>query len=104
MRPSRFLREISPNLLDYAGGRIGVGPRLWEEEPSDEDEEESSEPKKPSVGDVDFEAGDEVRHRTFGIGVVKRIEPIEGTHRVTVEFGRFGEKTFIQRVARLKKC
>lgn len=99
MRPSRFLREIPAERVEYSAAQFVYGRAQAEEEAAAADE--ASEVVRT---DIDFGVGDTVRHKTFGIGIVKKIEPIESTHRVTVEFGRFGEKSFVQRIARLKRC
>lgn len=57
--PSRFLNEINPDLLDREGAK-----KKEEDTPTFEKKE------KFYTEDVDYQAGDHVRHDTFGEGIV----------------------------------
>ena len=50
-----------------------------------------------------FTAGDYVSHPRFGRGVVLSVEPFGNDFKIAVDFAAYGEKSLIERVARLQK-
>jgi DNA helicase-2/ATP-dependent DNA helicase PcrA len=107
MRASRFLSEIPQEVLEHERSHLGTGAVRIGGPSSllrDAEREPAPQPKVRKVSnDPGFAVGDTVRHRTFGVGRVVALEPSGNSHRVTVRFDRFGEKTFIQRIARMVK-
>ncbi|MFH1741770.1 MAG: DUF3553 domain-containing protein, partial [bacterium] len=51
----------------------------------------------------EFNPGDTVNHRTFGLGVVLEITGQGSTARITVDFQNVGKKTVVQAYAKLRK-
>ena len=116
--PSRFLAEVPSHLVEeiepdrppmyvaQPGGRpygYGAGRRR-RHQASDE----------PDAGFIPFDdAGEDqsatqvrpgmrVRHRTFGIGTVESIEPLQGDVKLIVRFATAGPKKLLGRYARLE--
>ena len=50
-----------------------------------------------------YAVGDKVEHPKFGVGTIKRIESLTTDHKVTVDFGQYGEKTLLAKFAKLRK-
>ncbi len=111
-RPSRFLEDIPPELLDtisYSG--FAQPPRqvfqqrtgtyaVTEPRGSVMD---SAGPKKPDWKPP-FGIGDRVRHAKFGMGVVVACNPVRDDTEVTVAFpGVIGVKKLAQKFAKLEK-
>ena len=114
--PSRFLSEI-PGVL-VPGGEPGLGPRAPstgyesrrgtyggrrrrnernEQPPTFYDDAEEDQ----STGGIS--AGARVRHPTFGVGTVVRVEPAAGDLKLTIRFARIGEKKILARYAKLER-
>ena len=90
--PSRFLNEIPPELITEveADGSVAEKRR----------EREAPAMKRPSI---DVAAGDTVRHRRFGEGVVISISGHGGDAEVVVMFEEEGEKRLLLAYAPLEK-
>ena len=104
-RPSRFLDEIPSQYIEQAG----------------ESKKEftsvnsfgsfASQKKKPSplAGfkkenvDVDFHAGDRVKHKTFGTGMVISAEPMGSDVLLEIAFDKVGTKKLMAKFARLTR-
>jgi DNA helicase-2/ATP-dependent DNA helicase PcrA len=106
--PSRFLRDIPRELLvpvDDAYALRPAAPPTWEEAdterrphtPAAEAIILQASPRDAAPG---FKAGDRVRHKAFGDGMVLAIQ---GATRVTVNFPRLGTKTLDLSFAPLEK-
>lgn len=106
--PSRFLREIPPEL--FLGGAQAVPTRqgrwgadksqpLWSESDAQRDLEAR---RARLVGNgTTFRTGQKVRHETFGVGVVLSAERVDGDEQVSVAFPSVGVKKLLQSFARL---
>ncbi len=116
--PSRFLAEVPNTLVEeiepsgsplytaQAGGR-GFGYGGW----SGRRRRQALD--VPDVGFVPFDDSDEdqsatqvrpgmrVRHRTFGIGTVESVEPLQGDVKLIVRFATAGPKKLLARYAKL---
>lgn len=120
--PSRFLREIDQEFLDYpqTGGKPFQRRNIFESKPPTIREEAKS--YGPSgrfkklrtsemhtavifndSGDNDFSEGDAVQHERFGNGLIISIEGQPPNTTATVEFENDGSKKLLLRFARLKK-
>jgi len=120
--PSRFLREIDPNFLDYpqTGGKpfrvqtkTGIKPQSFSEEPqryvvpgrykkfvnTEKAAKVSSEVNFPA----EFSEGDTVEHERFGKGFIVSIEGYAPNITATVEFENNGRKKLLLRFAKLQK-
>jgi len=53
---------------------------------------------------IDFQAGERISHRTYGIGRVLKIIPVDNDFEITVEFDKFGVKRLRQSIASLHKA
>ena len=73
--------------------RLGVRPK----------ESEAAAPAVQPAGGSGYAVGDRVSHTIFGIGVIRRIEALNGDQKLVVDFGRSGEKTLLARLAKLTK-
>ena len=61
----------------------------------DDDEEEISEYKEPTLNDItDWKIGDKVLHKTLGVG---KVVALEGNDILTVEFEKHGKKSILGR-------
>jgi len=89
--PSRFLRDIPPQLV--------VGWHL-EERRYQEAVQWPASPHPPSPA---FKTGDRVRHPTFGEGVVIESRVAGGDEEVVVAFQGYGVKRILAGFARLEK-
>jgi DNA helicase-2/ATP-dependent DNA helicase PcrA len=94
-KQSRFLRDISPHLLNNIsiwGQRI-ISPVESSPFSSDSDYSEV----------LELKVGDMVSHRTFGDGVVIDCMPSKGDRVITVSFAEVGEKRLLLGLAPLEK-
>lgn len=89
--PSRFLKEIGPDLLHpFGGGRPARGPRKQTASPV-------------VAGEIPrFNPGDNVVHRVWGKGRVVRIEGSGPNAEVEVDFPHLGKKVLMLQYAPLK--
>jgi DNA helicase-2/ATP-dependent DNA helicase PcrA len=94
--PSRFLKEIPPELVQVeTPGFVPPVPRRAR--PSD-DEAEFVVPPVSGGGAAKSAVpgpGTRVRHREFGPGIVKSVTPQGPWHKMTVHFPPYGEKKLI---------
>ncbi len=116
--PSRFLREIPPEMLDCRGLAVeGAKPRLraprWRERPAwlsgaGAGEEaplpSTGRPAPRAAASLTFPLGCRVEHPTFGQGIVKESSLAGGQEKVTVAFARAGTKKLMVKFANLKKA
>lgn len=86
--PSRFLKDISPQLVTTRG--------LWEKE--------TSSPAIVNEGKaLKLSTGDHVHHNKFGNGIVMHCFPIKGDQEVTIAFEQVGVKKLLLSLAPLRK-
>ncbi len=58
----------------------------------------------PSVGTTaagDYAVGQRVEHPKFGVGIIRRIEVLNGDHKLVIAFDNAGEKTLLAKFAKL---
>ncbi len=105
--PSRFLKEIPPELFEGFTGygkpaKVAPGPsqrKLWVDGPSLPVSPTSKvAPSAPSL----FRAGQKVSHEMFGVGVVLQTRPEGDDLQVSVAFPNHGIKKMLQSIAKLK--
>ncbi|MFZ0280775.1 MAG: hypothetical protein WAL29_03950, partial [Bacteroidales bacterium] len=120
--PSRFLREIDQEFLDYpqTGGKPFQGRNIFGSKPPSIREEvksygpsgrfkklRASESRTEVVitdyGNNDFSEGDSVQHERFGNGLIVSIEGQPPNTTATVEFENDGSKKLLLRFAKLRK-
>jgi DNA helicase-2/ATP-dependent DNA helicase PcrA len=96
--PSRFLKDISPNLISPRG--------LWEESPTPVaslDFNRDSQPSPPPLGTLALKVGDHVRHSKFGPGIVMNCLHTRDDQELTVAFEEAGVKKLLASLAPLEK-
>ena len=91
--PSRFIREIPPNLLEETGQRISVSRPVYRRDPYRERDRQAAAPMR---------LGQRVRHGKFGDGVVLDWEGSGSHARVQVNFETAGTKWLVLAYARLE--
>ena len=91
--PSRFIREIPPNLLEETGQRISVTRPVYRRDPYRERDRQAAAPMR---------LGQRVRHGKFGDGVVLDWEGSGSHARVQVNFETAGTKWLVLAYARLE--
>lgn len=108
---SRFIKEISRDLLDTEGANLvkNTGPVLSLNKSNGffTAKPYATAEKKPlPVNEkvtLDYKVGDIVKHKQFGMGQVKAIEPGGADYQVTVNFPSVGIKKMFASLANLKK-
>ena len=96
--PSRFLPDISPDLISHRS--------LWNESPTpvpNPDFSNNLEPLRLSVGTLTLRVGDHVRHGKFGPGIVMSCLPTRDDQEVTVVFEQAGVKRLLASLAPLER-
>lgn len=120
--PSRFLRELDAQYIDYpqTGGKPFQTRRSREEEPPVFREEKVTLrpsprlrklPKTEGVATTpfngsdpsEFSEGDKVIHERFGSGIIESIEGEPPNQTASVDFEKEGRKKLLLRFARLRK-
>jgi len=111
--PSRFLAEIPGELVQAARGSLGEPGETRRYEPDPEFYESqfrrgkkfpvrSSSARSAARRAVDPLLGARVRHPTYGIGTIVRVEDDGDDRRLTVSFPGYGIKKLIERYAHLQ--
>jgi DNA helicase-2/ATP-dependent DNA helicase PcrA len=96
--PSRFLQDISPNLISPRG--------LWEESPTpvaSSDFNRDSQPSFQPLSTLMLKVGDHVHHSKFGPGIVMNCLPTRDDQELTVAFEEAGVKKLLASLAPLEK-
>lgn len=96
--PSRFLQDISSNLISQRG--------LWEERLTpitSPDFNQDSRPSLTPLGTLALKVGDHVRHSKFGPGIVMNCLPTRDDQELTVAFEEAGVKKLLASLAPLEK-
>jgi DNA helicase-2/ATP-dependent DNA helicase PcrA len=91
---SRFLQDISPNLISPRG--------LWEESTTPV-ASAYSQPSPPPLGTLALRVGDHVRHSKFGPGIVMNCYPTRDDQELTIAFAEAGVKKLLASLAPLEK-
>ncbi len=118
-KPSRFLQEIPPELMEEIGVPAPTGVRMHTgsanpgagrtarpkpEEPTENPFVKHTSPIAGSApAEPSFRPGDTVTHRMFGLGVVKEAKWVNADYQVRVDFAKVGEKLLFAKLAGLKK-
>ena len=92
--PSRFLQDISPNL---------ISPRGLREESPTPVASAHSQPSPRPLGILALKVGDHVRHSKFGPGIVMNCLPTRDDQELTVAFEEAGVKKLLASLAPLEK-
>jgi DNA helicase-2/ATP-dependent DNA helicase PcrA len=96
--PSRFLQDISPQLISPRG--------LWEESPTPVASpafNRDSQPAHRPLSTLTLKVGDHVRHSKFGSGIVMNCNPTRDDQELTVVFEEAGVKKLLASLAPLEK-
>ena len=110
-RPSRFVGEIPPELLDEQDdtvrGRMSLGAQAGgygAKTPGGSGAARRPAPQSPAADEpFTLKTGDRIRHRVFGEGLVTGIKPMGGDHMVEVAFDKVGTKRIMATYAKLEK-
>ncbi len=107
-RPSRFLAEIPPELVERVAGNYGAGtsrlPFAAERGPEDTQVfDERPEAPAGLGGNAKSLLGQKVRHPTFGVGTVLEIVDDGEDRRFLVSFPGVGTRKLIERYAKLRR-
>ena len=118
-RPSRFLKEINPELLYLMGAKRETPKEVPEGETNREKSKKSissalksqftKEKDKPAgaregqLGPDDLVKGMKVIHPRFGEGIILKVEPVGGDALITVDFDGM-RKNMLANAAGLKKA
>ena len=107
-RPSRFIGEIPPELIDEYQEKKPAAPVVKQSESKVYRADNSI-----GIGSVareaqkshnfDFDIGDHVIHKVFGEGVVAKITPMGNDCLVEINFNKIGTKKIMAAYARLQK-
>jgi DNA helicase-2/ATP-dependent DNA helicase PcrA len=120
--PSRFLREIDPNLMQMQGGASQSRPsqprfaqpsqpRFTASSSYDAPSSSRLKPLKsssttaaptPSAGDSSLCEGQQILHERFGRGVILKVEGTGENTKATVQFENAGVKQLLMKFARFK--
>jgi DNA helicase-2/ATP-dependent DNA helicase PcrA len=96
--PSRFLKDISPDLISPRG--------LWEESPAPVAGSDFTQKFQPSARPIDaltLKVGDRVLHSKFGPGIVMNCSPTRDDQELTVVFEGAGIKKLLASLAPLER-
>ncbi|MCM1250630.1 MAG: hypothetical protein NC209_05765, partial [Alistipes sp.] len=63
---------------------------------------------RPATGETTaasggYAVGERVEHQKFGVGVIRRIEMLQGDRKLVIAFDNAGEKTLLANYAKLTK-
>lgn len=97
--PSRFLREVPPEVVEFAGAKQ-MAWRVAQRLAARATEHREEEPRVEY--DDGLHRGQRVRHPTFGIGTVLQVEGWGEDQKVTVFFPSAGRKKLVVRLAGLE--
>ena len=109
--PSRFIKDIDPDLLRVEGGKVAGlqgfrNPRpiatqfVADPKPRLVPLRRETPAPQSSVGDIGLKAGNVIEHQRFGIGTVVRVEGTGENTKATVEFRNAGTKQLLLKFAR----
>ncbi len=116
--PSRFLRDIDRQYIALREGSVAGTPATAAPRWRNNSWSTPSKPSMPSVptkplthiSDIktetqsaEYQAGERVRHGTFGEGTVLQVYEENGTRRIDILFDKFGKKAMLIQFAKLEK-
>lgn len=116
--PSRFLRDIDRQYIALREGGVAGTPATAAPRWRNNSWSTPSKPAMPSVptkplthiSDIktetqsaEYQAGERVRHGTFGEGTVLQVYEENGTRRIDILFDKFGKKAMLIQFAKLEK-
>lgn len=111
-RPSRFISEIPEALLNFRqessfrqmAGLTGGGDKRHNEIKQSVNRGFSGNNSTASaVGNIDFNVGDTVEHKVFGIGVISKATHMGNDVLLEIAFQQAGTKKIMAKLAKLKK-
>lgn len=112
--PSRFLAEVPGDLVEAAHGSLAEPGETRHYEPDPDYYQSQHRPARKSAGSVARGAasassgaanrliGQRVRHPSYGIGTILKVEEDGDDRRLTVSFRDYGTKKLIERYAHLQ--
>jgi DNA helicase-2/ATP-dependent DNA helicase PcrA len=116
--PSRFLSDIDRQYIALREGNVASTPATAAPRWRNNSWSTPSKPAMPSVptkplthiSDIktetqsaEYQAGERVRHGTFGEGTVLQVYEENGTRRIDILFDKFGKKAMLIQFAKLEK-
>ena len=103
-RPSRFIDEIPEEYMEHTGvsKKDFISAGAFASPAASTKRSPFAAPKAPAA-QVDFHAGDAVRHKTFGDGMVLSAEPMGTDVLLEIAFEKVGTKKLMAKFARLTK-
>ncbi len=106
-RPQFSPRTASPTPVAFssgAGSGVAVEPgRVIARQPRSQRTKFTEQGIEELPAELQFKAGQRVKHNTFGTGVVVNSRPVRNDLRVTVAFSEYGVKILMASIARLEK-
>ncbi|MDN5347171.1 MAG: ATP-dependent helicase UvrD/PcrA [Clostridia bacterium] len=101
--PSRFLKEIPPDLVEFyeAGKRPGPLTDIVKTVETAMPWKEAG--QGPKNGGREFTPGDKVKHKKWGVGVIVRVRGVGEDLQLSVAFPEVGIKELLARYAPLEK-
>jgi len=100
---SVFLREIPDAHKENLSSATGPSQSLFDLMHTGKTRQSVREIPSTQKAEAEFDAGDTVLHRTFGLGVVLEVAGEGSAARITVDFQDFGKRTLVQSYAKLKR-
>ena len=117
-KPSRFLQEIPPELLEeevekparrngqenfYQERRRSFVPEVKEPDENPFLQKNPFTSAPASGAENSFRPGDTVMHKTFGLGIIREVKWVNADYQVRVDFAKVGEKLLFAKLAGIKK-
>jgi len=99
--PSRFLDEVPDNLKETHSDTMIIKP--MERQVIQTSQQNITQNNNSKDADFDFKAGDRVRHKTWGKGIIKEVSGKGSNMMVTVNFEIGIKKTLMVEYAKLEK-
>ncbi|MBE6915031.1 MAG: ATP-dependent DNA helicase PcrA [Ruminococcaceae bacterium] len=102
-RASKFLDEIPPECVEVsypsAFDRVELSPSRRKETPYRSAVQKTSFAQKTAPAKNTFEAGNRLRHKTFGTGMVVSVKPMAGDFLLEIAFDNAGTKRLLYNTA-----
>lgn len=103
-KASRFAEEIPKDLMDISSRALS-GTDIFSAGPKHSARPNFNVTKtaKPSVGAINYKAGDRVKHSVFGEGTVIKVTPMGNDYLTEINFNSVGNKKLMANFAKLTK-
>lgn len=104
-RPSRFIGEIPPELINEKWKPVAKKPQKSSVQTGTGffRSAESFLEERKTLAKMDFKEGDKVEHKKFGIGIIKKIEKEDDDFKLEIMFKDAGMKRLMAAYANLRK-